>query len=616
MSDFYNPYNFVRWLPDRKLGEAEDETALLGRCPPPPRDRASGLSGTIECQIEALTPLFVPDAEDVTLQGEHPTYRFLEIDGARVIPGSSFRGAVRSVFEAVTNSCYAIFDGDFVVRRPQTGEALTYVPGVVEGDASTGWGVRLLPGHMAAINPDQEKSHPTPAAWIARQGLWTGNPTAPDAYYQRPASELLEAIIDEGPCWGVLGVARIWRKAFEFHHVYALLPRQPSETEARARLRFSAQGVTITPGQHEVREGWARLTGPTALNKHDDRFFYDAGSAPGARLRDLDPAVVEKYNKLIRNYQAEHEDEPSPRNAPGLVFSPFVKARPLPEIREGRLVYVRLKQNGEVDYLAPVALPRLLTRRSRKELLPEHVRPCGASSAPAPHTLPALCPACRVFGWVHPDAERLGKRGSTIAAVRGRVRFSHGQQVGEAEPIGDWPLAILSTPKPSASYFYVRPEQGRPRDGISPEVYSYDNAGYVLRGRKFYRRPNADNFFTWKEYRPLFEGNQPLQTNQNRTARNLLAPGARFSFRVQFDDLQPLELGALLFALHPFSDEGALRLGYGKPLGLGVVKTTLQHVQVWEAAAAYRPNVSAGESDPEVFLERFRAAMAQAYGAA
>ncbi|MDB4948545.1 MAG: hypothetical protein JWM27_1194 [Gemmatimonadetes bacterium] len=109
---FVNPYNFVRWLPEPTAGGAA-ATPLLGRCASPPQDRYTGLTGRILCRLAVASPTFVSDAYAVGVATvargkEHRSYRqYRTPAGSPAIPGSTLRGVVRSVFEAVTNSCFA-----------------------------------------------------------------------------------------------------------------------------------------------------------------------------------------------------------------------------------------------------------------------------------------------------------------------------------------------------------------------------------------------------------------------------------------------------------------------------------------------------------------------------
>ncbi|MCL6559164.1 MAG: hypothetical protein K6U74_10280, partial [Firmicutes bacterium] len=157
---FLNPYNFVRYLPfparskneeiyDQKVlsGDWEIDQALMGRCPPPGHDRYVSLNGRIVCRAEAVTPLFISDSHDIQVEGNnHRSYRFFRYDGRKALPASSLRGMVRPVFEAATNSCFAIFNGEqrLSYHHPAH-ENWKLVPARVE-KAGEELKLRLLPG--------------------------------------------------------------------------------------------------------------------------------------------------------------------------------------------------------------------------------------------------------------------------------------------------------------------------------------------------------------------------------------------------------------------------------------------------------------------------------------
>jgi len=76
-----------------------------------PHDRFSGLSGRMVLQIEVLSEylyvgsglldLFTPPGEGQ----EYACYAFARRNGQIIIPGTGIKGAVRGVYEALTNSC-------------------------------------------------------------------------------------------------------------------------------------------------------------------------------------------------------------------------------------------------------------------------------------------------------------------------------------------------------------------------------------------------------------------------------------------------------------------------------------------------------------------------------
>lgn len=81
---FVNPYNFV---------------PLENKCDKDGNRIVGPLTGKIECTLETLTPVFIPDSQDKGAFFHYPE------DEKPVIPGSEIRGTIRSVFEAAFNGC-------------------------------------------------------------------------------------------------------------------------------------------------------------------------------------------------------------------------------------------------------------------------------------------------------------------------------------------------------------------------------------------------------------------------------------------------------------------------------------------------------------------------------
>ena len=103
---FINPYNFVRVDWDNTVRENVADTI-------------GNLSGVIECRLNTVTPIAIPDTENVEEDElKHKTYTFMKTpDGQLMIPGSSLRGAIRSIYEAVTDSCFLTSDENQVITR-------------------------------------------------------------------------------------------------------------------------------------------------------------------------------------------------------------------------------------------------------------------------------------------------------------------------------------------------------------------------------------------------------------------------------------------------------------------------------------------------------------------
>ncbi len=109
---FINPYNFVSFGPEIKV-----------RLEHPSHENFSGLSGEIVCELENITPLCIPDPEATEEIGigigdkKRKQKPFLLMNGQPALPGSSLKGMLRSVAEAVTDSCMSILTENMAVFR-------------------------------------------------------------------------------------------------------------------------------------------------------------------------------------------------------------------------------------------------------------------------------------------------------------------------------------------------------------------------------------------------------------------------------------------------------------------------------------------------------------------
>jgi len=332
---------------------------------------------------------------------------------------------------------------------------------------------------------------------------------------------------------------------------------------------------------------------------------------------DLPEEVRRAYECLVRDYQERHseavrkprdddkeENLPLDRAAGGKpALSRFILEHEERELKGGELVYAMLEgtpQAPRVKYIAPVAVPRVWYERSLGDLLPGPYDRC--------EELATLCPACRVFGWVREEESRGDPftNNQKPTAYAGRVRFSPAvlQEHGHRE-LPEIPLSVLSSPKPTTAPFYLLNSKGLP----DPTV-DYNTPGARLRGRKFYRHHEEAKE---EEYRRP----HGQKDDQNRTLRGALQPGVEFTFEVTFENLAPLELGALLYALE--LEEGMYhRLGYAKPLGFGSVRVEVDKVKTVDWAERLRSiDPEAGWrplENPAEYKARFLEEMRRLYG--
>lgn len=138
---FINPYNFVSvdWEQSNKKDIGETH---------------GNITGVMNCRIYTKTPIAIPDTASVNEDAaHHKTYTFMRnTDGKMMIPGSSLRGVIRSVYETVTDSCFVTSDVKQIITRradmqmKETGEAYLLVP------SGNGWELREADRYLIKIN--------------------------------------------------------------------------------------------------------------------------------------------------------------------------------------------------------------------------------------------------------------------------------------------------------------------------------------------------------------------------------------------------------------------------------------------------------------------------------
>ncbi|MFZ2358929.1 MAG: TIGR03986 family CRISPR-associated RAMP protein [Anaerolineae bacterium] len=323
---FLNPYNFVRYLPEPAVAPDDPDAQLLGRCAPPPHDRYVGLTGRITCKLETVTPLFISDSHDIKVtktrltdgrEVEHKSYRFFQVAGKDAIPATSLRGMVRSLFEAVTNSPFSVFDSDERLEyRIDPAEARRFKPGIVRSLPADG-----KPGAIALCEEAKVS-----------------------AYYDDPEGNVLD---DSWTCgekaWAIVGQTK--------NNIPMV------ETISRDHKGLASDG-------RQVREGWVKVTGQTIDTKRNESFFYFKGEPAKARTVSFDADREEDFNTILYAQLRDRVED----------FHSQVQSK---RLEPGNLVYVELdpEDNTQVWNIALARVARLRYRNAIGDLLPDHLKP-------------------------------------------------------------------------------------------------------------------------------------------------------------------------------------------------------------------------------------------------
>lgn len=602
---FLNPYNFVRYLPEPQSLNKDGEAALLWRCEPQPHDQPVGLHGKITCTLTAQTPLFVSDGKPSGVVNGHPTYKFNSENNVKVIPGSGVRGTVRTVFEAITNSCFATINNKPLSYRLGPNLAGFLVPARVE-EKNDVWGLRLLTG-TAQLSTSQKPTELYPASIrlykaLRPSGKFVNNRPQPPVDLSSFGSVKHPSELHKTACWAVL----LRMKFPPAYRVIAVAPDQAQANLALQKIKNSLPSGVNTV----IKPGYLCITNQNIDNKASDRFFFEGGTG-GPKVIPLSEDVRLKYSDLIGDYQDRHKDEvdqrkkahldpkipvPGSRDEPG--FSRFILNREDRYLQDGDLVYAMLRgtwPNVQLEFIAPVSIPRVAYQRGPADLLPKHLQHCKSYEA--------LCPACRTFGWIKDE----GSEPDEKSAYRGRVQFSSAA-CEKSVPLPPMRLSILGSPKPTTTRFYLVDPAGKAGRGRSDEAVGYDgNDGKNrLRGRKIYRNFRMDNRFALSD----------TTSSQNRTVEDPEGVGSQFKFTVRFDNLFPAELGALLWAL-TLGGLGVHKFGLGKPLGLGSAAVVVDSLEIKDLQQWYRSvDLQAGvshEEDRDPYIQSFQKEIVRLY---
>ena len=321
-------------------------------------------------------------------------------------------------------------------------------------------------------------------------------------------------------------------------------------------------------------------------NKRHERVFIDPDELKEAELPedfkpepaefDLSYELCDDYSVANKNNRFEHTKH----------------------LHVGDPVWFRVSDEGVVKEVGFTQIYRLPFGSSVGDRLPPGLRPCDR--------IDALCPACRIFGRVVDETVKTGE----LNALAGKVSFTPAQLVSKGEEVWESvPLAVLSSPKPTFYNFYLFSQEapgtavdydGRPVIDARGNVSRNKAYQVALRGRKFYwHYPDANG-------KPdAYAREDGVRDKLNGTVE-LLKHGT-FSFAVDFDNLTRYELGLLLYALELDGPDSEMchKLGMGKPLGLGSVKVTVDHLQLIDRRERYRSILSTGVSAEPQYRDEF-----------
>ncbi len=563
------------------------------------------LTGKIVCTLKTLTPLIIPDTDPEKVSedplSKHKTYKFFRVNDELMIPGSEIRGPVSSVFEALTNSCFRVFEETkYLSKRYGTNSRL--IPGRIKkvngnlliekaeecrlplyddivstnkikfedfkelnGDRNEKIKAAIEYNNKIAeiakqnrdflLNlPDEERTQILSGTKEVRFCIELAN--------QQNPNDLLAILDINGNAQGfikfsgpnMVNVSN--KKMTDSLHVDTtwdpwklniLLNDQPRD---RSKLLRSS-----LKGRYPRPRLWFILGGKEyKIPKRCERIFFNLDTSKNYSITQN---VNNQYKSIINDYE---------RNF-GHIDKKFKTIFQHSELEDGDLVFfLPNEKKKEAITIVPVRISREAYKSPLGEKLPENCRPCEREILEDIDTSSladfsgkylfkrhsnGLCPACRLFGTTH---------------YKGRVRFGFALVIGEAQPlkkdngqlVDKLTLPLLESPRPT---------------------WSIPNENAKVPGRKFYVHHAG-----WKD---VLDGN--VSQGKNNCTVEPLAADNMFTFEIQFENLENWELGLLLHTLE-LENGCKHKLGKAKAFGFGSVEIKADKIDLrtgvsqWENA--------------------------------
>ncbi|RMH68697.1 MAG: hypothetical protein D6683_16650 [Actinomyces sp.] len=514
---FVNPYTFVG-LPDPTAMQRR-RPAGHDRLPP---DR---LSGRLLVTWRAKAPILY------RRPAPNGSWSAWQHEGRYGLPGSSIKGAVRSVHETLFGGCMRVVDLDAVAvhREPAT----------------------INRGVLAVVR-DHDPTSDRLTVELCDDHRWIRH----DVLVQ------------------VLGGPDRIRTGARLS-----IRSRPDRTRLERDEHLSAAGisadgdwvlhVTDVAARHRKRPVWfvaGHLSGETRIIGDDKLQDYrrEAAGSDDER-RGLEGDVAVRRGKTLGWRQPVRRDLPP-----------------------GTVIWLR----RDDDRIARATIWRRSGKHPVRERLDRAWWPCGAEvereeeNKEVHRHSDELCPTCRLFGSAGDEAPHNGaERGADRRAINYRSHIRFGPALADDVTPRRLDLAPLGTPNISSGQFYLQPPRDKQVTRAEREV---PLARWGSRADRPEPRPIRGRKYYWHGVNDRHD-KRPHHSDEMTASVEVLPKRTELSATICFSGLTPIELGQLIAAIdparvltdrrppgHDHSDPGPVltRLGGGRPFGFGSVEVT------------------------------------------
>ena len=591
MDDFEPFHSAVNRIP--VLRRSGERLADAGRLPkslfkdhePLGHDRlhADRWSGSIDLEMIVRTPLVFGEQKDGNV--DLP----LDGDGHPIVPPTMVKGMISRAYETLTCSRFRVF-GDHsrqLTYRADAANALRLIPTrVIEINEDGGLLIELLRGDTvvngAEYNDNGDRPYPVMLAASLQDGDKGHARFAPGfnmdrlramTQHERQVRCNLKLCLHPSG-----GHYAYWQVT----HLYDNLGKPISVFDINDSVRTAGSLEDVTGYVYRTAADSDRAS-QVFQRKHDERVFFDISEQP-ERI-SVAPHVVDSYRRVVESYSEQREEKALQK---GMRPNRFTNVDPSDLLHVGSLMYALLSEDEtRVVELVPTMIGRRPYSRSPREL--------AAAQGVLPLTKAVEASAAdRLFGYVVPDAED-GATGGGVA-YRGRLSFGVVDASEASVSHEEKRLSPLLSPKTSSARRFLTDASGAtPSKGKNPLPRSeYFAPGQLLgaaahpvhRGLVQGKGLDGSKFPAQATRAPVLDGREQDNAAVRLTVRSWIETGSVLRCTMLFSNLSQDELAALIWVLTPRNlvpsnekkDPGAvgyLRMGLGKPFGLGVLEVSI-----------------------------------------
>ena len=566
---------------------------LFGDQEPPAHDHLSSerWSGSIDLELTVKTPLVYGEQRENPGGGTQVEIR-TDQQGRVVFPGTMVKGMLSRAYEVLTASRFRVFEEHAkpLTYRADVADALRLVPvRVVEMSEDGGFVVELLRGEKKKYVRDKNGiKQEFPAVSAAFLRVDSSHPRrcvgssefrkiqAMTRHQNKVRCKLSLCIHPKGYAyWRVIGLYDARDELVEIYDV-------SSDVEVLKTIDKVVGYVYRSARDEEPPES-------VFSNKHNERVFFSVSN--DTKKMVVSASVVNSYRRIVESYSEQRKINELQRNVRPNRFT-GVDSEAL--LGKGSLAYAVLSDDeAVVEELVPTMVGRRSYCMSPRSLAEKQcVTPLGSATEASA--------ADRLFGYVVSNPREGAENGGV--ASRGRLIFGQVDTSSVVLSREETPIAPLLSPKPASARRFLTDIKGETpmKKGKCDE--DNQKKDRVLRRSEYFRSGQylgvaahpvhrsilgSDNFPSSATRAPLQEGVRQDNRQIRSVAKTWIRPGSVLRCRMRFENLSRNELAALVWLLEPAnlvpaseqnaekSKVGYLRVGLGKPLGLGAVEVRM-----------------------------------------